>query len=287
MVIEDYAAFCQAPLFKLKANPVRRRSYSLVLCSDKSGPTPTSQSRRSFLAALTAFAVSSTLAPPTANARSKKTFPNLVLPENIVKPDSSALSENETDLPPGASSALPDPKSGEVVGYQTDSGITFMEFEKGAGRKPNWGDLVNIHYTLYTLAPSKKDLIEHESTFKKEKDGYLIHHGNGEHILGLEEMIHSMSTGSKRRCILPRKLGYSQSGLAPVPYSARDRKKFLSALNEGDGTVVMDVELRWIASDANDRGYYTDLVPTDEEIIKLMEEMREENLEPGVPSIEI
>lgn len=255
-----------------------------ISCSSQhSEPRPPRQTRRAFLAAGAAVTALSVMFPQQANARNKKSHPNLVLPENIVQTDDTPTSP--TDAPSVLSG-----KNGEenqILGYQTQSGITFVEFDVGKGRKPKWGDLVNIHYSLFTLAPSKTELIEHESTFNSQKDGYLIHHGNGEHILGLEEMIHSMRTGSKRRAIFPRALAYTRSGMSPVPYGARARQKFLNTLNSGDGTVVMDIELRWIAVDSGDRGYFTDLTPTDEELIELLKGLREENPEPGVLSITI
>lgn len=284
----NLAAFCVTSPLTRNAIPTRRRlctSVTPIACANNGGGSSASQSRRAFLASIAVIAASSTLAPPISSAKVKEKK-KIFAPNSIVNTDTPPTEILESGIP-GAPSVLPGKNPGEKIGYQTASGITFVEFATGEGRTPNWGDIVNIHFTLYTLTESKTDLIEHESSFEKDKQGYTLHHGNGEHILGLEEMIHTMRTGSKRRCIIPGPLAYTMTGMAPIPYKARDRKKFFNALNKADGSVVMDLELRWIAEDAADRGYYSDLVPTDEEILGLMDKIREEEQIPGIPSIQV
>lgn len=161
-----------------------------------------------------------------------------------------------------------------LTGFQTLSGLKFFDFTRGEGPTPQWGDILNIHYVLYTISPSGDALVKQDSTYDRGKDGYVIHHGNGEHVLGLEEALHTMSVGGRRRAIVPLKLGYSKNGFAPIPPSFRRRKAFIDAINEGDGTVVFDIELRNIEKDPDDRGYYTDLTPTDEELLKIVEEQQ-------------
>lgn len=173
-------------------------------------------------------------------------------------------------LPPCHSAELTQPES-QLRGFQTRSGLKFIDFELGSGPTPKWGDLVNIQYVAYTITSSGDGLVKQDSSYDRGDVGYLIHHGNGEHIIGLEEAIHTMKPGGRRRVIIPSNLAYWKSGVGPVPPSARRRNAFSEALTDGDGSVVFDVELRTVMPDPKDRGYYNDLVPTDEEMIKIWE----------------
>ncbi|KAI0565058.1 amine oxidase [Gracilaria domingensis] len=177
-------------------------------------------------------------------------------------------------LLPALAEEQEDDESQRIRGFQTISGLKFFDFSVGDGPTPQWGDILNIHYVLYTIKPSGDALVKHDSTYDRGNHGYLIHHGNGEHVLGLEEALHTMRAGGKRRAIVPLRIGYSKSGFAPIPLKFRRRKAFIDAINSGDGTVVFDIELRTISKDPDDRGYYTDITPTDEEIIQIFEEQR-------------
>lgn len=237
-------------------------------------------SRRAFLCTLTAVIASSIVPQRRQSDASEETL-NI---DETVKP--TEPNRTSVKVVPSEES-LPAPEQPTVLlGHRTPSGIYYVDFQEGNGRTPNWGDLVNIDYILYTVK-EKSDLIEHESSFKEEDSGFLIHHGNGEQILGLEEMVHSMRTGSKRRCIIPAPLGYIRSGMLPIPYSQRKRSRFLDALNKGNGTVVLDLQVNWISEDPDDRGYYSDLVLSDEEIIDVMKKNRVETVPPDALSITI
>lgn len=243
-------------------------------------PTSVSlQSRRAFLATAASIAVSSVLPlrhPARAEAASVKTSDTPLSPMT----DAGGVGTIGDDT---TSAAVQ-----QILGRRTPSGITFIEFEEGSGPTPKWGDYVNIDFTLYTLAPSMTDLVQHESSANIDKNGYLFHHGNGEHILGLEEMVHSMRPGSKRRCIIPGPMAYTHNGLAPIPLSHISRKKFSKALNAaGTGVIVMDLALNWSKDDIDDRGYYSDLVPSDDELMELMQKNKETDLKPGVKVVEI
>lgn len=164
-----------------------------------------------------------------------------------------------------------------LTGFMTNSGLKYFDFEIGEGPTPKWGDMVNIKYVAYTITPSGDALVKQDSSDGYgKKYGYLIHHGNGEQIFGLEEAIHSMSAGGRRRAIIPQPIAYSNSNLGPVPASDRKRRKFSEALQEGDGTVVFDIEVIRIWKDPDDRGYYDDLTPTREEMLEIMNSNNEE-----------
>lgn len=162
----------------------------------------------------------------------------------------------------------------QVMGVQTVSGLKYIDFNVGEGSTPKWGNFVNFDYVLYTITSDGKTLVKHDSTYDNGKDGYLVHHGNGEQIMGLEEALHTMRAGGRRRCIIPQQIAYFKSNLGPLPLSTRARRGLSKGLTNGDGTVVMDIEVNRIWEDPDDRGYYTDLVLTDEEIIEVWKQQK-------------
>lgn len=252
---------------------------TVICCSQPARCVSTFHSRRAFIISLAAFAV----------------IPNFIAccSEAEEETESSSVNTSETDssesnsAPPDTNNNSNSSNNRTYDGKQTTSGIIFVDFEKGEGPTPEWGDLVYIQYKLYTVDPSRTKLIEHDSTKNRVKKGYFVHHGNGEHILGLEEMIHSMRKGGLRRCVIPSRLAYFQTGFAPIPTSARARRRLTKALNEGDGSIVMDIEIVSIEKDPEDRGYYSDLVPTDEELRELTKNLREEHPDPRLRSFTI
>lgn len=159
-----------------------------------------------------------------------------------------------------------------LTGFQSRSGLKYFDFSSGDGPTPKWGDFINIQYVAYTISPSGESLVQQDSSYDLGRDGYLVHHGNGQLILGLEEALHSMSVGGRRRAIIPRNLAYFKSDLGPVPSRDSSRRKFSRALSQGDGTVVFDIEVLKIYKDPDDRGYYNDLTPTEDEVRALMME---------------
>lgn len=270
--------FCSLTSYRPWRSATIHSNRKLISCCVQQSPKGCSQSRRVFLTSLVAVAFSPSLFPKSSKALestqnlSPTTSPNTGPTGSDSNDSASSVSKNSVRT---------------VQGYQTESGITFVEFDPGQGRTPKWGDLVFIQYKLYTVAPSKMELVEHDSTYRKYKKGYLVHHGNGEHILGLEEVLHTMREGAKRRCVIPSRMAYFQTGFAPIPPSQRARKRMFEAINGGDGTIVMDVEVIAIEEDPEDRGYYSDLVPTDEEVLEMMKTLKEDNPDPTLKSIKI
>lgn len=154
--------------------------------------------------------------------------------------------------------------------YVTQSGLKFVDFEEGKGPRPKWGDIIRIQYVAYTISPDGNSLVKEDSSYGRNRDeGFFIHHGNGEMVLGLEEALHSMAVGGRRRAIIPPDLAYNDIDLGPVPPAAWTRRKFSQHLSNGDGTVVFDIELLSVAPDPDDRGYYDDLTPDDDELVEL------------------
>lgn len=103
--------------------------------------------------------------------------------------------------------------------------------------------------------------------------------GNGRLIRGLEEALHTMRVGSRRRIIVPPSIGYSSFGLGPLPSDPFQRRrlgrigqttnvaaqltrqhyvylhsgKVIDLVEARTGELVMDVELVSIRDDENDQ----------------------------------
>ncbi|GAB0488843.1 hypothetical protein MMPV_000054 [Pyropia vietnamensis] len=155
-------------------------------------------------------------------------------------------------------------------------GLRYFDFRVGSGdRAPAWGDLLTVSYVLYTVSPSGDRLDVADSTYARNQK-MLIHHGNGQTILGVEEALHGMRVGGRRRVVIPPALGYTNAGLGPVPPQTMKRRALNKALNEGNGLVVIDLELVSMRPDPDDTGLYTDLTPTPAELEAIWEEARAE-----------
>eukprot|EP00871_Galdieria_phlegrea_P005806 jgi/Galph1/712/GphlegSOOS_G5543.1 len=141
--------------------------------------------------------------------------------------------------------------------FKTPSGIEYIDFEQGVGDKPEWGDMVVIHYVLYTVEQGK--LRKFYSTFD-DKQPFAFRHGNGQTIKGLEEAVDSMRVRGRRRMVIPHALGYSVAGLGPIPPSTWVRTQLGKSLAAGN-VLVLDVELLKIWKDPDGIEYYTDIIP--------------------------
>ena len=141
--------------------------------------------------------------------------------------------------------------------YTTNSGLKYIDLRIGTGPTPQYGNLVSISYTASLKLPSESQ----PSTYDSDT-AFLLKHGNGRCIPGLDEGLHTLKQGGQRRLILPPKLGYITSGLGPLPRTPWDRWRLNRLLErmveEGSGQLILDVELKTILEDEADQGYYTD-----------------------------
>ena len=140
-------------------------------------------------------------------------------------------------------------------GVRTRSGIEFIDYQLGKGPSPRFGQLLRFHYVLYTLGSQPGELVECDSTY--ERKPYFTKHGNGFSCQGLEEAIHTMNVGGRRRVVIPPALSYT-SDKGPVPPEAKARRQLYKAVTDGQ-PVVFDVELVAAVDDLLDRGDYEDL----------------------------
>jgi hypothetical protein len=130
----------------------------------------------------------------------------------------------------------------ENLAFSTKSGLKIIDFVEGNSPMPQWGDFLIINYVLYRKTSQKIEKID--DTYQK-KNPFLFIHGGGQTIKGLEEAVHSMKKGGKRRVIIPKELGYNSPGLGPVPPENWKRKKLLGEkeFNDENFGIIVDIEL--------------------------------------------
>jgi len=174
-----------------------------------------------------------------------------------------------------------------VTLYSTNSGLKYIELREGSGPSPRYGQLCSISYKAYVRLPdtsSKKSKLEEYDS----DNSYLTTHGNGRMIPGLDEGLHTLKVGGKRRMIIPPKLGYIGPGvLGPLPGNPLGRYKLNKLLNEmveaRGGNVVVDVELLSVIDNEADQGYYEDSTLSPEDFntlrVNLLEKASKANAE--------
>lgn len=168
-----------------------------------------------------------------------------------------------------------------TTGFVTPSGLRYFDFVVGDGAKPKWGDFLTVEYAMYTISPEGDALVRADTTFGKDRT-HFIHHGNGETILGLEEALHSMRVGGRRRVIIPPKMAFVNGRLGPIPPWAASRKRFFEKLEKTGGTVVFDVEIVKIEPYEDEFGYYSDETPSPEEAGAMLMKVQEKNRAAGI-----
>jgi hypothetical protein len=161
--------------------------------------------------------------------------------------------------PPTATAANVDGKS--VTVFKTRSGLQYIDIAEGTGPTPKYGNFVSIAYKAYIKLPDATGKSYKLDEFDSDR-GYLVKHGNGRTVPGLDEGLHTMRVGGKRRVIVPPKLGYVTSGLGPIPVGPYGRWKLNRLIDRmvelRGGNVIFDVEMNSIMEDEADQGYYTD-----------------------------
>ena len=167
----------------------------------------------------------------------------------------------------------------EMTVLKLPSGLKYIDLEPGTGPSPAYGQLVSIAFDAYIKLPaSQKDPSPTPQLFEKQS-AYLIKHGNGRTIPGLDEGLHSMKVGGKRRILIPPKLGYVESGLGPVPAYPWDRVRLNQLLEKmialQGGTVIFEVRLLSSMDDEADQGYYQDASLSPEEFQALRDNLQQ------------
>lgn len=165
----------------------------------------------------------------------------------------------QSTAPPESSSSDVDGKS--VTVFKTKSGLQYIDVAQGEGSSPQYGNFVTIAYKAYIKLPDVQGKVSKLDEFDSDR-AYLIKHGNGRTVPGLDEGLHTMKVGGKRRIIVPPKLGYVASGLGPIPVGPYGRWKLNRLIDRmvevRGGNVIFDVEMNGILEDEADQGYYSD-----------------------------
>lgn len=161
-----------------------------------------------------------------------------------------------------------------VIMYKTTSGLKYIELEPGreSAPTPRYGQLCIISYKAYLKLPTAKEKEQFDSS-----GPYVLKHGNGKMLPGLDEGLHTMRPGGLRRIIIPPKLGFVQSGLGPLPQYPWDRRKLSRLLDEmvaqRGGNLVYDVRLEKVIDDEADQGYYDDAELSPEQMEELQNKL--------------
>jgi hypothetical protein len=168
--------------------------------------------------------------------------------------------------------AAPTPVTGAegVIMYKTASGLKYIELEPGNPSSPpmRYGQVCVISYTAFLKLPNSKEPKKFDTS-----SNFIMKHGNGKMLIGLDEGLHTMKVGGLRRIIIPPKLGFVVSGLGPVPEYPWNRW-ILNGLLEDmitqrGGNLVYDVRLERVIDDEADQGYYEDGELSAEELAEL------------------
>lgn len=161
-----------------------------------------------------------------------------------------------------------------VVMYKTPSGLKYIELEPGRSSEstPRYGQVCIISYKAYLKLPNAKEKQQFDSS-----GPFVMKHGNGRMISGLDEGLHTMRPGELRRIIIPPKLGFVQSGLGPLPRFPWDRRRLNNLLDkmvqQQGGNLVYDVRLEKVIDSEADQGYYEDAELSPEELEELQNKL--------------
>ena len=171
-----------------------------------------------------------------------------------------------------------DEEVGSLPVVKTASGLKYIDLVPGTGSSPAYGNLVSIAYNAYIKLPTNSRNYNTQPQKFDQDAGYLIKHGNGRTIAGLDEGLHTMRVGGKRRILIPPKLGFVDTGLGPLPEMPWNRYKLNSMLDQmvelAGGTVIYEVTLLSVIQDEADQGYYSDASLTPEDFATLRENLR-------------
>lgn len=167
--------------------------------------------------------------------------------------------------------AIDENKEAGVMLFTLPSGLKYIEILEGTGPSPRYGQLCGIKYTAYLKLPN----LEKE---KYDSNTFLLKHGNGRMIAGLDEGLHTMKMGGTRRIIIPPKLGFVEGDLGPIPTYPWDRYKLSGLLDKmvevRAGNLIYDVELVSVIDDEADQGYYEDSSLTPEQFSQLRDSIQ-------------
>jgi peptidylprolyl isomerase len=92
----------------------------------------------------------------------------------------------------------------------TESGLKYYDLEEGAGKSPEQGQPVSVHYTGWL-----EDGTMFDSSLSRGQPFQFIL-GQGQVIPGWDEGVASMKAGGKRQLVIPADLAYGEQGTGGV-----------------------------------------------------------------------
>ena len=240
---------------------VRNLDRVHAIISDREGPSPTSP-RRNFISQYMKIALNAVILQTVVMKPCLADIEGVVT-TSFADPTPVASSPKElidNELVP--ISSVSSSQSTNVILYTSKSGLKYIDLQEGMGVTPRYGQLCSISYDAYIKLPDSSNGKEKPQQYDSS-DAYLLKHGNGRIIPGLDEGIHTMKVGGKRRLIIPPKMGYIGPGvLGPLPPTPIGRYQLNRLLEEmiarRGGNIVVDVNLRAVFDDEADQGYYDD-----------------------------
>ena len=136
-----------------------------------------------------------------------------------------------------------------VRSFVTRTGLKIIDFRKGDGDSPVWGDILKVNFVIYLFENGVLEKID--STYDR-KENFLFRHGNGQMADGFEEAIHSMNIGGKRRIVLSKNDLYTRFGFGPIIPSSNRREKIFNKKEikktKNNNFIIFDIELLDIKS---------------------------------------
>lgn len=262
-IIKDNRVVTPSTKLFMANDDQHRESHST---SSKQGETARSINRRqAYQRMAQSFLLSSTTAIIGPNINNSQGFIAKADIVGVVTPstfDPTPKQEVGTNIVNNFSDGEKKKDDGFVL-YTTRSGLKYIELEEGNGPSPEYGQLCSVSYKAYVKLPDTSTNKNQKLQEYDSDNAYLIKHGNGRMIPGLDEGLHTMKVGGKRRIIIPPKLGYVGPGvLGPLPETPWGRYRLNSLLDQmvelKGGNVVFDVDLRAAMNDEADQGYYED-----------------------------
>lgn len=197
---------------------------------------------------------------PLAGVAAAVAFPANANPPRVDTDRVAAPSLRQAGAPPPVDAdrvAAPALPQSQPRGLVLKNGLKFTDGAVGAGAKLSWGQVVKIRYVAYWREGTGAKLVRYD-----DSEDYLVRHGNGRDVRGLDEGLHTMRVGGTRRIEVPPALGYTAPGLGPMPESAQGRRVLDRAIGAMEGkqgsAVVYDVAVLEAWTDDADMGYYQD-----------------------------
>ena len=140
-------------------------------------------------------------------------------------------------------------KFSDVRSFVTRTGLKIIDFRKGEGVSPVWGDILKVNFIIYLFENGVLEKID--STYDR-KENFLFRHGNGQMADGFEEAIHNMNIGGKRRIILSKNDLYTRFGFGPIIPASNGRGKIFNKKEikkaKNNSCIIFDIELLDIKS---------------------------------------